>query len=352
MKQGKGLFAADVMSTVEVEIDRAEITENKLRCVVVQVYFPIYVNLLWLVKVQMLILLGSGWRSSTQRQNQTRGTRSRQQYIQRRLEEIRVHTAYPLNNSERGRSQSPMIVTQSPVARRYVCNRHQLRATSRVAVGRYLPTETGVASRARDRKRLITVMASHANRIMVVQTHRLIGIPTLLICVIAAGIVLMNISRVRKSSVTVMKASARHSVTKIGISELELPWSWSTVVLRTEVRSAVQPSIQSTGRSTEKDGPPIPCHRCGGGRSHSFNDCPAASAVCFNCGRREHLNMVCRHAHSTQWHSKKPILSIGDQGQNSTFERNKVEMFVKGRSIQALLDMESMVVNCVSAVCS
>ena len=39
--------------------------------------------------------------------------------------------------------------------------------------------------------------------------------------------------------------------------------------------------------------------------------------------------------------SKRSIFNIGEEGRNSTFGRNKVEMFVKGRSIQALLDTGS-----------
>ena len=35
------------------------------------------------------------------------------------------------------------------------------------------------------------------------------------------------------------------------------------------------------------------------------------------------------------------VFKIGEEGRTSTFERNKVEMFVKGRAIQTLLDTGS-----------
>ena len=61
-------------------------------------------------------------------------------------------------------------------------------------------------------------MVSHANWIMGVQTHRLIGMTVLVIRVSVAGIVLVNDRLVRKCSVAmaagIVKASARHSVTK------------------------------------------------------------------------------------------------------------------------------------------
>ena len=48
----------------------------------------------------------------------------------------------------------------------------------------------------------------------------------------------------------------------------------------------------------QQNGLPIPCQRCGGRRPHSFNDCPGAGAVCYNCGRQGHLSTVCLQAQS------------------------------------------------------
>ena len=56
---------------------------------------------------------------------------------------------------------------------------------------------------------------------------------------------------------------------------------------------------QPVGQQKQGD-PPIPSHRCGGRRSHSFHDCSAASAVCYNFSRVGHLSTVCRQAQSTQ----------------------------------------------------
>lgn len=61
-------------------------------------------------------------------------------------------------------------------------------------------------------------MVSHANLIMGVQTHGLIGIPVLAIFALVAGIVLVNVRLGRKCflavTAAVVKASARLSVTK------------------------------------------------------------------------------------------------------------------------------------------
>ena len=46
----------------------------------------------------------------------------------------------------------------------------------------------------------------------------------------------------------------------------------------------------------QQNGPLTHCQRCGGRRPHSFNDCPAANANCYNCGRRGHLSIVYRQA--------------------------------------------------------
>ena len=48
----------------------------------------------------------------------------------------------------------------------------------------------------------------------------------------------------------------------------------------------------------QRNGLPTPCQRCEGRRPHSFNDCPAAGAVCYNCGRQGHLRTVCLQAQS------------------------------------------------------
>ena len=64
-----------------------------------------------------------------------------------------------------------------------------------------------------------------------------------------------------------------------------------------------QPYNQAFGQQVgqqKQDGPPIPYHRCGGRRYHSFNDCPAISAVCYNCDRIGHLSTVYRQHQSTQ----------------------------------------------------
>ena len=58
-----------------------------------------------------------------------------------------------------------------------------------------------------------------------------------------------------------------------------------------------QPYSQAFGQQVgQQNGLPTPCQRCGGRRPHSFNDCPAAGAMCYNCGRQGHLNTVCLQA--------------------------------------------------------
>ena len=52
-----------------------------------------------------------------------------------------------------------------------------------------------------------------------------------------------------------------------------------------------QPVGQQNGLST-------PCQRSGGRRPHALKDCPAASAVCYNCGRQGHLSTVCLQTQS------------------------------------------------------
>ena len=60
-----------------------------------------------------------------------------------------------------------------------------------------------------------------------------------------------------------------------------------------------QPYSQAFGRQVgQQNGLPTPCQRCEGRRPHSFNDCPAASAVRYNCGRQGHLSTVCFQAQS------------------------------------------------------
>ena len=75
-----------------------------------------------------------------------------------------------------------------------------------------------------------------------------------------------------------------------------------------------QPYNQTFGQQIgQLNGPPTPCQHCGGRIPHSFNDCPAANADCFNCGRRGHLSTVCRQARPQQ-QLKRSIFSIGEQG--------------------------------------
>ena len=58
-----------------------------------------------------------------------------------------------------------------------------------------------------------------------------------------------------------------------------------------------QPYSQAFGQQVgQQNGLPTPCQRCGGRRPHSFNDCPAAGAVCYYCGRQGHLSTVCLQA--------------------------------------------------------
>ena len=134
----------------------------------------------------------------------------------------------------------------------YLRDHRQLRATRRIAAVRHQQTEAGVVPSTRDHGRRITSSFSHANRIMDVQTHRWVARSMLVIRVSVTGNTLESVLIARSCSVaeegTINKAGTAFSKPW---SEPRFPRTRTTVVRRTEVRSAVQPIIQPAGRSTE-----------------------------------------------------------------------------------------------------
>ena len=137
-KQGKNQSAVDFMSAVEVEAGRAKMTGDKLRCVVVQGLFP---------HVRQFVVTREGTDANSLTKWLTAADAAAEpdskddissavKYIQRRLEELRVHAAFPSNNSERSRSRSPRRVqfsarSRSPSASHDVYGRSRSASTER-----------------------------------------------------------------------------------------------------------------------------------------------------------------------------------------------------------------------------
>ena len=138
MKQGKEQSATDFMSRVELEASRAGITRDQLMCVVVQGLLP---------HVPQFVVTREGNDVNSLRKWLTVADAAAEpdanvdissavKDIQRRLEEMRVHAAYPSNNNERDRSQSPRRVqftvpSRSPSASRDTSGRSRSASADR-----------------------------------------------------------------------------------------------------------------------------------------------------------------------------------------------------------------------------
>ena len=150
MKQGKEQSAVDFMSGVDVKASRAGITGDQFRCVVVQGLLPY---------VRQFVITREGNDDNSLRKwlavadaaaepDSNVDISSAVKDIQRRLEEMGVQAAYPSNNNERDRSQSPHRVQFTVPSRSP--------SVSRDTSGRSVwlqPTESGIVPKATDRER-------------------------------------------------------------------------------------------------------------------------------------------------------------------------------------------------------
>ena len=215
------------MSTVELEASRAAIEGDRLRCVIVQGSLPNIrqfevtregndVNSLrrWLTVADAAAVPDPKDEISAVVKDS-----------QKRLEEMRVHAAYPSNGQGRA---SPRSTSQSPTAHRVqfsVPSRSPSASLEKYGRDRSGSADRGWRDDGGDKSGCrAAVELSHTKWITGVQIRRLSAVLAFLTCVIAAGITRVNVRRTHRGIVAVAavaQASAQISLIRTGVRGVE-----------------------------------------------------------------------------------------------------------------------------------
>ena len=289
MKQGKDQSAVHFMSAIEVEAGRAGITGVKLRCVKSAMFFPHIRQFVVTRECTDVSSLRKWLAIADAAADPKDHISSAMKDIQRQLEEMRVHAAHPSGDSGRGMSQSSRRVQFSVPSRSPSALRYESGCSRSASADRGWRSSESYRSRTSNRgydqpqqsdDRPANASSDRISRACYV--FRLHG----------------HCAREFRDRGQMFRRGSGDG--RQGFGPEQRYQRYGSFFRRAEVRSAVQSGVRSTGQTTAKGRLPIPCHQSGGWRSHSFNDCLTASAVCFNFGRVGHLSAACRQDQSTQ----------------------------------------------------